>query len=57
VRKDDHPGETELGAAKRELAELYRRLSFVRPVSRERIRLHMQIARVRRRIAELERGQ
>jgi hypothetical protein len=35
--------------------ELYKRLALVRPLSRERIRLQMQIARVRKRIAELER--
>jgi hypothetical protein len=46
--------QTELEAARRELAELYKRLPFVRAVSRERIRLHMRIARLRKRIAELE---
>jgi hypothetical protein len=49
--------ETQLQAAHRELAELYRRLALVRPLSRDRIRLHMQIARVRKRIAALERDQ
>jgi hypothetical protein len=49
--------ETPLEAAHRELAELYRRLELVRPMSRDRIRIHMQIARVRRRIADLERQQ
>jgi hypothetical protein len=49
--------ETSLEAAQRELAELYKRLALVRPLSRERIRLHVQISRVRKRIAELERNQ
>ena len=49
--------ETQLQAAQRELAELYRRLGVVRPMSRERIRLQMQIARVKKRIAALEREQ
>jgi hypothetical protein len=48
--------ETELEAARRELAELYKRLAFVRPISRERMRIQMRIARVRKRIAELERN-
>jgi hypothetical protein len=48
--------ETPLEAAHRELAQLYKRLALVRPWSRERIRLHMRIARVRKRIAELERN-
>jgi hypothetical protein len=47
--------ETELEAAHRELAALYKRLGIARPMSRERIRLQMQIARLRRRIAGLER--
>jgi hypothetical protein len=46
---------TELEAARRELEELYKRLAFVRPLSRDRIRIHMEITRVRKRIAELER--
>ena len=41
---------TSLEAAQRELTELYRRLALVRPLSRNRIGLQMQIARVRRRI-------
>lgn len=49
--------ETPLEAARRELAELYRRLALVRPLSRERIGIQMQIARVRRRISQLERNQ
>ena len=47
-------GQTELEAARRELAQLYERLPFVRAVSRERIQLHMRIARLRKRITELE---
>jgi hypothetical protein len=50
-------GVTPLEAARRELAELYKRLALVRPLSRERISLHMRIARVRRRIAQLERNE
>jgi hypothetical protein len=45
----------ELEAARRELAELYRQLAVARPFSRSRIATHMQIARVKRRIAQLER--
>jgi hypothetical protein len=51
------PEEEQLETARRELAELYKRLSLVRPLSRERIRLHMEITRVRKRIAQLERTQ
>ena len=46
----------ELEAARRELAELYKRLEFVRPLSRDRIRIQMQITRVKKRITELERA-
>jgi hypothetical protein len=49
--------ETPLEAARRELGDLYKRLSLVRPMSRERISIQMQIARVRRRISKLERNQ
>jgi hypothetical protein len=49
--------ETPLEAAHRELQELYKRLALVRPLSRERISIQMQISRVRRRITQLERGQ
>jgi hypothetical protein len=49
--------ETPLEAARHELGELYRRLALVRPMSRERIRLQMQIARVKKRISQLERDQ
>lgn len=48
------PEDTPLEAAHRELAELYRRLALVRPLSPERIRLQMRIARLRKQIAELE---
>jgi hypothetical protein len=48
--------ETPLEAAHHELADLYKRLALVRPMSRERISLQMRIARVRRRIAQLERN-
>jgi hypothetical protein len=47
--------ESSLDAARRELAELYKQLAYVRPLGRDRIRLHMQISRVKKRIAELER--
>jgi len=46
--------ETPLEAAHRELQELYRRLALTRPLGRERIDIEMQIARVRKRIAQLE---
>jgi hypothetical protein len=49
--------ETPLEAARRELADLYTRLALVRPMSRERIGIQMQISRVRRRISKLERNQ
>jgi hypothetical protein len=48
---------TQLGAARRELADLYKRLALVRPMSRQRIAIQMQIARVRRRISQLKRNQ
>jgi hypothetical protein len=48
--------QTPLDTAHRELAELYRRLAFARPLSRERVGLEMKIARVRKRIVELERA-
>jgi hypothetical protein len=48
--------ENELDAAHRELRELYRRLAFVRPLSRERIGIEMRISRVRKRILQLERS-
>lgn len=49
--------ETQLEAAERELAELYKRFSYVGPLSYERVRIQMQIARLRRRIAQLQREQ
>lgn len=49
--------ETPLEAAQRELEELYKRLANVRPLSYERIRIQMQIARVRKRIAQLKDNQ
>jgi hypothetical protein len=48
--------DTQLEAAHRELQELYKRLALTRPLGRERIDIEMQIARVRRRIAELQRA-
>jgi len=46
---------TELDTARRELQELYRRLGATRPFSWNRMGDQMQIARVKRRIAKLER--
>jgi hypothetical protein len=48
--------ETELEAAQRELSELYRQLAQMRPFNRRRIGLQMQISRVRRRIAALQKS-
>ena len=45
----------ELDAARRELQELYRRLGTSRPFSWSRMSEQMQIARLKRRIATLER--
>jgi hypothetical protein len=45
----------ELDAARRELHELYRRLGATRPFSWSRMGDQMQIARLKRRIAKLER--
>jgi hypothetical protein len=47
----------ELEAARRELQELYRQLAVPRPFSWSRMRTQAQIARVKRRIAALERAQ
>jgi hypothetical protein len=47
--------DSQLEAARRELADLYRQLAVARPFSRSRMATHMQIARVKRRIAQLER--
>jgi hypothetical protein len=43
--------------ARRELAELYKRLEVVGPLSRERLVLHMRIARVKKRLDALGREQ
>jgi hypothetical protein len=51
----DRSSNTELDAARRELQELYRRLAATRPFSWNRMGDHMQIARLKRRIARLER--
>jgi hypothetical protein len=48
------PSNPELEAAHRELQELYRRLSVARPFSWSRMGNQMQIARLKRRIAQLE---
>jgi hypothetical protein len=45
----------ELEAARRELQELYRQLAVARPFSWSRMGNQMQIARLKRRIATLER--
>lgn len=49
--------ETPLQAAERELAELYKQLSYVGPLGYNRVRIQMQIARVRKRIAQLQKDQ
>ena len=46
---------TELDAARRELQELYRELAVARPFSWSRMGNQMQISRLKRRIATLER--
>ena len=46
--------ETPLEASQRELAELYRRLALTRTLSRDRLALHMEISRTKKRIAELQ---
>jgi hypothetical protein len=51
----DRPSNTELDAARRELQELYRGLGVARPFSWSRMGNQMQIARLKRRIAQLER--
>ncbi len=50
------PPNPELAAARRELQELYRRLGATRPFSWSRMGNQMEIARLKRRIAKLERG-
>ena len=52
----NQPPNPELDAARRELQELYRQLSVARPFSWSRMGDQMQIARLKRRIAKLERG-
>ena len=52
----DPPTNAELDAARRELQELYRQLAAARPFSWSRMGTQRQIARVKRRIEELERG-
>lgn len=49
------PANPELDAARRELQELYRRLAAARPFSWSRMGTQRQIARLKRRIEELER--
>jgi hypothetical protein len=51
----DPPADTELDAARRELHELYRQLAVARPFSWSRMGTQRQIARVKRRIEQLER--
>jgi len=51
----DPPANAELDAARRELQELYRQLSLARPFSWSRMGTQRQIARVKRRIEQLER--
>ena len=50
------PPDSELEAARRELAELYRQLAVARAFSRSRMGTQMRIARLKRRIAQLERS-
>jgi len=52
---DDPPSNTELDAARRELDELYRQLALPRPFSWSRMSTQREIARLKRRIAKLER--
>lgn len=51
----DRPSDSELEAARRELQEAQRRLASPRPFSWSRMGDHAQIARLKRRIAKLER--
>ena len=48
------PPNAELDAARRELQELYRQLAATRPFSWSRMGDQMKIARLKRRIAQLE---
>jgi hypothetical protein len=52
----DSPPNPELDNAHRELQELYRQLAVPRPFSWSRMSTQRQIARVKRRIAKLERA-
>jgi hypothetical protein len=52
----DSPPNAELDAARRELQELYRQLAIPRPFSWSRMSTQRQIARLKRRIATLERA-
>jgi len=49
------PANNELEAARRELQDLYRQLAVARPFSWSRMGTQRQIARVKRRIEQLER--
>jgi hypothetical protein len=53
----DRPPDAELEAARRELQELYRQLAIPRPFSWSRMTTQRHIARLKRRIAKLERGE
>jgi hypothetical protein len=53
-RRELAVNETPLEGSQRELADLYRRLAQTRTFSRDRMALHMQISRVKKRIAELQ---
>jgi hypothetical protein len=50
------PPAAQLEAARRELADLYRQLGATRPFTWSRMGTQMQIARLKRRIAQLERS-
>jgi hypothetical protein len=51
------PPDTELDAARRELQELYRQFAVPRPFSWSRMATQRKIARLKRRIATLERAE
>ena len=51
----NRPSNPELEAARRELQDLYRTLGAARPFSWSRMGNQMQIARLKRRIEQLER--
>ena len=51
----DPPSNPELDAAHQQLQELYRQLAVARPFSWSRMGTQQQIARLKRRIAQLER--